>query len=256
MEEHAYAQMQQMQARHWWWRGMRRLYRTALHKYLSPPTAIRLTKSRRLADIGCGFGANLEVLNEHGAVVGVDVSLEALQAIRQRPSLGLVQAAADALPFKDGAFDAVALLAVVEHAEDDVAVLRESRRVTRAGGLQILLTSAFMLLWSHHDIANEHKRRYRTVALDQAQQAAGWRVLRSTYVNVALFPAVALVRWWQRRQEPAEQIPSEYDMGPNLGPFGAIPEAFLALEAAIVVHTGLPLPFGVDLFSIARNEES
>ncbi len=95
MQDTAYDAMRQMQERHWWWRGMRRLYRTALTRFLPP--AVPQNK-RRVIDVGCGFGANLPVLQPLGDLVCVDVSPEALQTIDSTAVLGRVQAAADALP--------------------------------------------------------------------------------------------------------------------------------------------------------------
>src|SRR5258707_15498563 len=101
MQNHAYDAMQSMQENHWWWRGMRNLYHASLGRLMSS----QLMSNRRVIDVGCGFGANLSVLAAYGDVVGVDVSLDALRAIKDRPRLGLVQAEADALPFRAGTFD-------------------------------------------------------------------------------------------------------------------------------------------------------
>lgn len=251
MEPLAYETMHALQEKHWWWRGMRRLYQGTLHHF--QPTA-----KGSVLDVGCGFGANLPVLKEQVAkgdlLVGVDASHEALSAIPRRAGLMLVQAHADALPFRRDSFDTVALLAVIEHVDRDDRVLQESRRVTRQGGLQILLTSAFMLLWSHHDTANEHRRRYLTSQVDKLQRAAGWRVLRTGYVNAAVFPIVALVRLLQRRSRPPEN--AAYDMGPNPYPFNRVLEGLLHLEG-LLLRYGMIMPFGVDLFSVAvRDHDS
>jgi SAM-dependent methyltransferase len=257
MEKHAYAEMQRMQSRHWWWRGMRRLYHAALRRYL--PTT---NHQRLIADIGCGFGGNIATLAHYGKVVAVDVSTEALAVIPLLPAdyqpVLRVQAAADALPFRSDTFDLVALLAVVEHAEDDAQVLRESHRVTKRGGVQLLLTSAFMLLWSHHDVANLHKRRYVAAQLDAVQEQGGWHTLRTAYVNAFLFPAVLLVRLlqrWRRRLSTSHQ-PAEgkYDMGPELGVLSRIPESLLALEGYLFAQGWLLSPFGVDLLSVSRRD--
>ncbi len=235
-----------MQEQHWWWQGMRVLYHKALARFARMPV-------RYVIDVGCGFGANLPVLNAIGAVVGVDVSLAALRATPNRPALGLVQARADALPFRAGSFDVIALLAVVEHIDDDDLVLSETYRVARPSAIQILLTSALMLLWSHHDVANEHRRRYSARQLDRIQQAAGWHILTTSYVNAFIFPAVAVVRVAQRlvRRTGSGKV-AAYDMGPDLGLFNRLLRALLAVEAWLIIH-GIRLPFGVDLFSVSRH---
>jgi SAM-dependent methyltransferase len=248
MKAHAYEAMRNMQARHWWWRGMRRLYCAALDRFVPrEPTPVC---ARRLLDVGCGFGSNLSALNRFGDVAGVDISLDVLRAIAQRPALGLVQARADALPFRSGTFDVVAALAVLEHADRDDCVLAETCRVTRPGGIQILLTSAFMFLWSRHDLANVHRRRYHANELDDLQRAAGWDVLIASYVNACVFPMVALVRLIQRWFNRDSQVPA-YDMGLNLGPLNVLLETLLGAEAWLIMRR-VRLPFGVNLFSVSR----
>src|SRR5262249_24006425 len=118
--------VQTMQDHHWWWRGLRALYSSALRQTLKT-----LPSTAQIIDVGCGYGANFKALEEFGAVVGVDASLATLRAIKRRPALGLVQANADALPFRTGTFDIVALLAVVEHVEQDDRALTHNDRVAR-----------------------------------------------------------------------------------------------------------------------------
>src|SRR5258708_27729150 len=186
MQITAYESMRAMQARHWWWRGMAHLYEAALRRFSGPG------KDHCIVDVGCGFGANLPVLSQFGDVVGVDVSLETLCAIGERPALGLVQARADALPFRSASFDIVALLAVVEHVEHDGCVLVESHRVACPGAIQILLAPAFHVLWSHHDEANNHFRGYRVAGGDRLQEAAGWTVRLTGCVGEVLAAVVAI----------------------------------------------------------------
>ena len=239
--------MESLQDSHWWWRGMRYLYTSALDRSLKT-----LASRRRLIEVGCGYGANLATLGKYGDVVGLDASLDALRAIKTRPALGLVQAHADALPFRAGTFDVVALLAVIEHVEHHEVALEESYRVSRPNAIQLLLTSAFMLLWSHHDVANEHHRRYRRGALNRLLNGAQWHKTYTSYINMMIFPAVAAVRFLQRRSEPTES--SIYDMGPTFGPLNPLLEAILKLEAWLVTALRIRLPFGVDLFSVARRD--
>jgi ubiquinone/menaquinone biosynthesis C-methylase UbiE len=226
---------------------MRRLYGAALRHHT------RSSSGQRVIDVGCGFGANLAVLAPFGDVIGVDVDFAALQAIEQRPKLGLVQARADALPFRAGSFEVVALLAVVEHVERDDRVASETHRIAHTDAIQILLTSAFKLLWSHHDVANNHCRRYRAYQIDRLLQQAGWSVLQTSYVNAFIFPLVMVVRLIQRCLKPTNK--AIYDMGPPLGPFNRLLEEILGFEAWLVTRLRVKLPFGVDLFSVARRDD-
>jgi SAM-dependent methyltransferase len=161
----------------------------------------------------------------------------------------LVQARADALPFRAGVFDVIGLLAVIEHVEDDGRALREAQRVARPGAILLLLTSAFMVLWSHHDVANNHCRRYRLRQLQDSLRAAGWTPLRLSYINALIFPVVLITRLIQRVLQPPET--ASYDMGPDMGLFNHLLEAALVAEGTLVTRLRWRLPFGVDLLGIA-----
>ena len=106
---------------------------------------IDLSGRSRLLEIGCGVGAQLRILSRRHPglhLCGVDVSQAQIQRAHQlladEVSRGLVDlhtAPGDALPFADGAFDAVYICFVLEHVPDAVAVVREARRVLADGGV-------------------------------------------------------------------------------------------------------------------------
>jgi SAM-dependent methyltransferase len=241
-------EIRKLQDSHWWWEGMRHLYKLSLDRFLPGRPS-----KRRAIDIGCGFGANLEVLSHYADVVGLDPSLDALRTIHKRPSLGLVQARAESLPFRKESFDIIGLFAVIEHVKPDQQALEDTYRIARPGAVQLLLTSAYMFLWSHHDVINGHHRRYLLRQINNIERAAQWIPLRSSYVNTIIFPAVALVRLIQGRVDNGTA--SEYDMGPNWWPLNVIFRWLLTLESWLVVSSGIRLPFGVDIYSISRRDD-
>jgi len=93
----------------------------------------------RVLDVGCGTGALTDELVQRVGlheVAAVDPSRSFLSAMRERfPELDVRQAAADRLPFEDGAFDVALCQLVVHFMPDPVAGLAEMRRGTRAGGV-------------------------------------------------------------------------------------------------------------------------
>jgi SAM-dependent methyltransferase len=102
----------------------------------------RWTKSGdRVLEAGCGSGRLLDMLlDAERAGVGVDFAAGALsQAKARRPYLPMIAADVNKTPFRDGTFDAVTSLGLVEHFQGGPdAVLREHRRVLRRGGILIL----------------------------------------------------------------------------------------------------------------------
>jgi SAM-dependent methyltransferase len=92
---------------------------------------------QRVLDVGSGPGAlSTELVGRGCAVVAVDPSAPFLDALRERlPDVEAARASAEALPFRDGVFDAALAQLVVHFMADPVAGLREMARVTRSGGV-------------------------------------------------------------------------------------------------------------------------
>lgn len=91
-------------------------------------------------EIGCGTGGFLLAARQRfRVVVGADIALRWLVVTRRRLAaadapITLVCCSATRLPFPDRAFDGVVGLHVLEHAEDQPAVLAEAARTLRRGG--------------------------------------------------------------------------------------------------------------------------
>jgi SAM-dependent methyltransferase len=96
------------------------------------------SRGQRLLDVGCGPGAlaaHLSSLTDPALVSAVDPAPSFVAAVAQRlPRAQVQRATAEALPFRDGAFDAVLAELVVHFMPDPVAGLREMARVCKPGG--------------------------------------------------------------------------------------------------------------------------
>jgi ubiquinone/menaquinone biosynthesis C-methylase UbiE len=90
--------------------------------------------SGRVLDVGCGTGRNLALLGTPVPPVGIDPCLPSLLAARRRaPKARLVQARAEALPFRSGCFDTALSGLVFCSVGDPPAGLHEVRRVLKPG---------------------------------------------------------------------------------------------------------------------------
>lgn len=244
MRKEAYHALHSLENEHWWYVGARAAYATLLQMGLGRPRG-----SLRVLEVGSGSGANFPLLEQFGPTAGAEPFATPLQLTPNRPALGLTQARAEVLPFANNSFDCVALLGVIEHVQDDAAALREAARVCRPGGAVVLLTSALQVLWSHHDEANRHVRRYTRRQLRGVLVAAGLAPVRLSYQNFFTFLPTLLVRLWQRRAPR----PPRYDMGHPPAFANALLTAALRLEAFLIRF--VPLPIGVDLVGLCRKVE-
>src|SRR2546427_8825761 len=169
MQEHTYSIMYEVEGKHWWFVGRRKIIAGFVENICRDIGKWR----SRILDVGCGTGANLQMLANFGVSEGVDVSGEALEFCRARGLAKVKQGAAESLPYEDASFDLVTGLDVVEHLDDDVAGLKEMRRVLGPRGRVLLFVPAFMFLWGVQDDVSHHRRRYTLAELKEKLEAAG-----------------------------------------------------------------------------------
>jgi SAM-dependent methyltransferase len=189
MQRHTYAIMREVEGSHWWFAGRRRILESFVREIVED---LKLPAGQRLRslDVGCGTGANLEMLAQFGDTEGVDVSEDALAFCRARGLSNVRRGAAESLPYDDGEFDLVTALDVVEHLDDDLAGLSEMHRVLKVNGRALLFVPAFMWLWGVQDDVSHHRTRYTLPRLRARVEAAGLEVERATYANVTFFAPI------------------------------------------------------------------
>lgn len=197
MQPHTYAIMREVEDKHWWYVGRRRII-AAFLKRICDDLREEGKDEPRILDIGCGTGGNLETLSSFGRAEGVDISPEALDFCRARGLDNVRQGAAETLPYQSEWFDLVTGLDVVEHLDDDVAGLREMRRVLRPGGRMLLFVPAFRFLWGVQDEVSHHRRRYTLKDLKRKLQQAGMAVERASYANITFFGPILVGRLFMR----------------------------------------------------------
>ena len=104
----------------------------------------RLSRGKRVLDIGCGTGYGAARLGDSAAaVIGVDISAEAVAYANEHYSghkLSFAVASGMALPFAAAAFDLVIAFEMIEHLTDWEALLAEARRVLRPSGQFVVST--------------------------------------------------------------------------------------------------------------------
>ncbi|MBE7515189.1 MAG: class I SAM-dependent methyltransferase [Chloracidobacterium sp.] len=184
MQRHTYAIMDEVEGSHWWFVGRRAILESFLDtivRKLRPGT-----DSLKILDVGCGTGANVEMLSQYGDAEGVDVSDDALEFCRQK-GLRVQKGLAETLPYADETFDLTTALDVIEHLDEDLAGLKEMHRVTRSGGYSLFFVPAFMWLWGVQDDISHHRIRYTRRQIVDRITAAGYEVERATYANWTFF---------------------------------------------------------------------
>lgn len=246
MLPHEYDVMFEIEEDYWWYRGLRVLLDELTARYVAADG------SSRILDAGCGTGKNLQTLLRHSAAWGVDISSEAIELTRRRgvPADRALVASLLELPFPDRFFDVAFSFDVICNIQNDVAAFEEIHRALKPGGRLITQLPAYRFLWSAHDVAVGHKHRYRAGDLRAKIAAAGFEVEALTYLNMTLFPLIALMRLARR---PGPEGHARSDLTPLPGPLNAVLSALFTAEMRAAPR--LRLPYGISLLAVARKVE-
>ena len=106
----------------------------------------------------------------------------------------MIRADAQQLPVADQSLDLVTALDVLEHLPDHERAAGEIQRVLRPGGTLIAAVPVDQSLWSEHDVAVGHQRRYAPREFLDLLRGAGLEVTDARSWMVLLRPVVALRR--------------------------------------------------------------
>jgi SAM-dependent methyltransferase len=229
---------------HWWYRGRRRVIRAEME-------ALDLPDRASILDAGCGSGRIMVELARYGTTSGIELDEEVAEIARARDVGEVHCGCLEALPWPDGSFDLLTCLDVIEHTADDRIALAELRRACRPGGRLLLTVPAYPALWSSHDVANHHRRRYTRSSLGRVARAAGWQIERLSSFNSMLLVPAAAVRLAERRRVAAGRTRSDLDLGPPW--LNRVLEWPLAAEAGWLSR-GRTLPAGLSLLAVLRRQ--
>src|SRR5438067_1795383 len=222
MEREQYAIMARREERHWWYAGMRRVALAVLEHALNGRPGLRIL------DAGCGTGGTTVELRRFGEIVGVDLAWEALEPARGRGLTGLARASIESLPFGAATFDAATSFEVVYHlgVANDVAALKEIRRVLKPDGLFVLRVPAHDWLRGEHDRLVHTRHRYSPGEVTRKLENAGFAAQQLTWANTVLFPPAVAKRLLEHRSGSADAEPDLWQPPPALN---------AALEGAIAL---------------------
>jgi len=146
----------------------------------------------RLLDVGCGSAW----LGDHFTnYTGIDVSEAAVEAARARGREVLLVEDSSSLPFADESFEGVVLKDVLEHVPDPAALVREVRRVLRAGG-RVFASSPDAQRWVWDDYT--HRRPFTRKSFRLLFEDQGLAVETVGYESV--MPGTGIVSGFTRRK--------------------------------------------------------
>ena len=238
MERVVYQQMAELDDRHWWYRARRRILAELIRR------EVRLPADARILEIGCGTGHNLQMLSGFGHVDGLELDDEAAALSEKRLGRSILRSPLPQLADVADDYDLIGAFDVIEHIEDDHAALAAIATKLKRGGKFMMTVPAHPWMWTAHDVANHHKRRYSKKALRSLIEGSPMRLDRIGYFNSLLFPLAVAERTVSKLRGK-----DDGDVSLPPGALNRTLEAVFASERYLVGR--LPLPPGLSLFAVA-----
>ena len=239
MEQAAHQRMRELQDHHWWFEARRRILE-GLIAGLKPP------RGARILEVGCGPGGNLPMLSRFGEVTGLEPDAGAR---RHAAASGVARVRAGTLPdgleMPKSSFDLVCAFDVLEHVTEDRESVAALAGLLKPGGWLCATAPAYPWMWSAHDEAHHHKRRYRQKDFETLFTDAGLKLVKSSHFNAVLLPLAVAARAVKRllgSDDPDDSMPAPW-----------VNRALLQLMASERgwLRRGA-LPLGLSLVVIAR----
>ncbi|WP_157216651.1 class I SAM-dependent methyltransferase [Flavisphingomonas formosensis] len=240
MDRAVYDRMAEIDGEHWWFTARREIIANLIQRQAP------LKPGARILEVGAGTGSNIALLQRFGRVDAIEPD-DAARALASRRTGVAVKGGLlpDGVELEDGAYDLIVLLDVLEHIPGDREALAALRAKLAPGGRLLVTVPAMPWLWSAHDAAHHHQRRYTFAGLKAVFEQAGFRIRYRSHFNTVLFPLIAAARAVGRltgREGGDDAMPPR--------PVNAILSGLFGAERHWVGRGSLP--FGVSLAVVAE----
>ena len=240
MDRAVFDRMAELDQHHWWFTARRRILSSVISRVVRPP------KNARILELGCGTGHNLDTLAAFGTVEASELDDHARELATRRLGRKIEKVALpDLSKFPADSFDMIALLDVLEHVPDDKGSLAAILTRLKPGGALLVTVPANPWMWSAHDVAHHHHRRYRKAEIAALASEAGFEIELLSPFNTLLFPLIAGVRLLNKvrgHDSADDALPSK--------PVNSTLDKLFGAEAGLIGR--LPFPFGVSLVAVLR----
>ena len=189
IEKNIYEKLYHLETHLWWFESRRSIIMYLIRNIIKPQRKLKIL------DIGCGTGSEIDFFTEFGEITGIDSSKEAINLCLKRGlEKKVIEANAEKLSFPDEIFDLILCLDVLEHIQYPEFAIAEISRLLKKEGFVVLTVPAFAWLWSEHDKVSGHFKRYNIKELKSILQLKNFKLIKMSYFNTFLFPAIVLLR--------------------------------------------------------------
>ena len=239
-----YELVSRVQNDHWWWRGRAYLIQKIIGKY------INLSSKLKIADVGCGFGANISMLRQYGDVTGLEMNEEALGTIISKWGESVKTINWSSPKPLDSRFDLMLFADVFEHIPDDKEAVQWVHTHLKKDGYALITVPAHKYLWTQMEEVLHHHRRYNYKSIVELFDK-DFEIVFCSYYNFILFPVKLLFVFFDKLKKlifPKAKKRSYNDILP--APINFLFKLSLISEVPLIKRS--MLPYGVSLICLVK----
>ena len=231
---------------HWWWRGRAYLIQKIIEKH------IILSSKLKIADVGCGFGANISMLRQYGDVTGLEMNNDALGTVKSKwgNSVKTINWSSPK-PLKSR-YDFMLFADVFEHIPNDKEAVTWVHNHLKKNGYALITVPAHQYLWTQMDDVLHHHRRYNYSSLVSLFDSE-FEIIFCSYYNFFLFPVKVLFVFFDKFKTfffPKAKKQSYNDILP--APINFLFKILLILETSLTKNK--KIPYGVSLICLVKKK--
>lgn len=194
------------------------------------------------------FLRDLKLVAPTAFIIGSDCISEPMERLAENiPNIPLIQFDLTKCPLPDNSVDALVLLNVLEHIEDDQKALKQLYRILKPGGIAVIEVPANPELYDFYDELLKHYRRYNLEKLMFISEKVGFKLLYKSHLGFFIYPLFKFVKLRNKRKKNKTQTEKQLNVKNMIGFGGSISNLllYILMLSELTLGIGIRYPFGV-----------